>query len=48
MLRKAGDAPGHKPVVVVVACVFVFVFAFVVGTENTVNYRVLGAYLTLQ
>ena len=24
MLRKAGDAPGHKPVVVFFACVFVF------------------------
>ena len=24
MLRNAGDAPGHKPVVVVLACVFVF------------------------
>ncbi|MCV6601059.1 MAG: hypothetical protein OIF54_05795, partial [Cohaesibacter sp.] len=30
MLRKAGDAPGHKPVVVVCACDFVSVFVFVV------------------
>ena len=30
MLRKAGDAPGHKPEVVVFARVFVFVFFFVV------------------
>ena len=28
MLRKAGDAPGHKTVVVVFARVFVFVFFF--------------------
>ncbi len=26
MLHKAGDAPGHKPLVVVFACVFAFVF----------------------
>ena len=29
MLRKAGDAPGHRPVVVVVACVFAFAFVIV-------------------
>ena len=29
VLRKAGDAPGQKPVVVVFACVFAFVFAYV-------------------
>ena len=29
MLRKAGNAPGHKPVVVNFACVFAFVSVFV-------------------
>ncbi len=30
MLRKAGDAPRHKPIVLVFACVFVFVFVVAV------------------
>ncbi len=47
VLRKAGDAPRHKPILVVFACAFVFVFIAVVVVVVVVVVGLLNSLTTI-